>query len=92
MNGHQFLLDANEVSVFRSRNGEDVVVNHVTGSVGYTGSRSVENLAATGLFDAIIVETEDGFSQLGAMRSFVSRDLGLEERNVARWVLDGFPE
>ncbi len=92
MSSNQFLLDANDVGVLRSRTGENIVINHVTGSHGYSGLRSVKNLAELGLFDAIIVESEDGFSQLGAMRSFVSWDLGLEERNLVRWVLDGFSD
>ncbi len=92
MSSNQFLLDANDVGVLRSRTGENIVINHVTGSHGVCGPRSVKDLAEIGFIDAIIVETEDGFSQLGMMRSFVSRDLGLEERDLVRWVLDGFSD
>jgi hypothetical protein len=52
----------------------------------------METLAPSGLIDAIIVDTEDGFSQLGGMRRYVAADLGLQERNLVKWVLDGFPE
>ncbi len=93
MSSNQFLLDANDVGVLHSHTGQHIVINHVIeshGSIG--GPRSVKNLAEIGLIDAIIVETEDGFSQLGMMRRFVSWDLGLEERNLVRWALDGFSD
>lgn len=73
------------VGVLRSSQGEDVVINH---PVGY----SLQTLATNGLVDAVIVDTEDGFSQLGGMRHFLSADLGLTERNLVKFVLDGFPD
>lgn len=78
------ILESGNVGVLRSRL-EDVIVNH---AIGYR----LETLAGAGLIDAVIVDTEDGFSQLGSMRTFLSTDLGLHERNVARWALNGFPE
>ena len=80
------ILQPERLEVFRSGFGEDVVIYH---SIGY---RRIETLAQYGLVDAVIVDTEDGFSQLGMMRNFLSADLGLQERNVAKWALDGFPE
>ncbi len=92
MSSNQFLLDANDVDVLHSQTGQHIVINHVTESHSSGGPRGVQNLAEIGLIDAIIVETEDGFSQLGMMRAFLSRDLGLNERNLLRHALDGFPE
>ncbi len=92
MSSNQFQLNPKDTGVLHSCTGENIVINHVTESVGYSGPRSVKNLAELGLFDAIIVESEDGFSQLGQMRRFVSADLGLEERNLVRWALDGMSD
>lgn len=68
----------------RSILGEDVIINH---SIGHR----LETLGQNGLVDAVIVDTEDGFSQLGMMRQFLASDLGLQERNIVKWALDGFP-
>jgi hypothetical protein len=82
--GH-LILEPKRVGFFRSRLGEAIVINH---PVGY----SAQMLTERNLVDCIIVDTEDGFSQLGGMRRFLSRDLGLYERNLVQHVLDGFPE
>jgi hypothetical protein len=79
------VLEPEKVEVFRSALGEDVIINHL---IDY----SLETLAQKGLVDAVIVDTEDGFSQLGGMRQFLAADLGLQERNLAKWALDGSPE
>lgn len=42
-----------------------------------------------GRVDCILVEPEDGFSMLGGIRSFVSEDLNLSQRDLRKWVLDG---
>lgn len=73
------------VGILRSQLGEDVIINH---SIAFR----TETLAQSGLVDAVIVDTEDGFSQLGGMRQFLATDLGFQERNLVKWVLDGFPE
>jgi len=70
--------------VLYTRLCENILINH---SVGV----HPEELAENGIIDCIIVETEDGFSQLGMMTRFLSRDLGLRQRNVAQHALDGFP-
>lgn len=85
MKTEHLILDAASVGVLRSHQGQAIVVNH---PVGY----SLRTLAERGLVDCVIVDTEDGFSQLGGMRHFLSRDLGLAERNLVKYVLDGFPE
>ena len=51
--------------------------------------KSLPELVDQGRIDALLIEPEDGFSQLGMSRSYLSEVLGLEERNLARWVLDG---
>lgn len=79
------LLRPECVGVLRTRLGEAVIINH---SVGYR----IETIVRGDLVDAIIVDTEDGFSQLGGMRQFLAANLGLQERNLVKWVLDGFPE
>ena len=63
------ILEAKRVGLLRSRLGDSIVINH---PVGYRP----ETLAEKGLIDCIIVDTEDGFSQLGMMRQFLSQDLG----------------
>lgn len=65
--------------------GHAVDIHHYTGSL-------VPLLAKHRLIDCVIVESEDGFSQLGMMRSFVSSDLGLTERDLVKHVFDGFPD
>ena len=79
------ILDAKSVGVLQTRLGEDIIINH---PVGY----SIQTLAERGLVDCVIADTEDGFSQLGMMRHFLSEDLGLIERNLVKYVLAGFPE
>jgi hypothetical protein len=77
--------DAMQVGVLRSRLGEHVVINQ---SVG----QKAETLAKRGVIDCIVVESEDGFSQLGMMTKFLSQDLGLNQQNVAQYALAGFPD
>ena len=73
------------MGVLKTRLGERIVINHM---VQYR----LETLAERGLVDCVLVETEDGFSQLGQARQFLADDLGLRERNLVKWVLDGMPE
>lgn len=85
MEKNEFFLEAKRVRVLHSKLGDQVIINH---PIGYR----LEMLAKAGFIDAVIVDTEDGFSQLGMMRRFLANDLGLEERDLAKWALDGFPE
>jgi hypothetical protein len=78
------ILQKENVGLFRSKLDEDIVINHI---VGYRAS----TLAEHGLIDCIIVDAEDGFSQLGKMREFVSLDLGVERRDLVQHAFDGFP-
>lgn len=82
---HQQLLWAGQVGALHVAPGYDVAVNHPVGL-------SVETLVKMGLVDALIVDSEDGFSQLGKMRDFVSADLGIQQRDLVRYVLAGFPD
>jgi len=85
MEGYDLYLEARHVGVLHSKLGEDIIINH---PVGY----GVETLASAGFVDAVIVDTADGYSQMGMMRPFLSTDLGLAQRNLAQYVLDGFPD
>lgn len=78
------ILTPEQVGVIRSPCGRDVVVNHVERS-------RVEYLVDAGLVDCLIVECEDGFSDLGMMREFVSAELGIGRRDLVKHALDGFP-
>jgi hypothetical protein len=75
---------AGQVGALHVAPGYDVVVNHPVGL-------RVETLIKMSLVDALIVDSEDGFSQLGQMRDFVSADLGIQRRDLVRYVLAGFP-
>lgn len=52
--------------------------------VGYDFDSSFENLAKRREDDSFIVSTEDGFSPLGANRSFLSSDLGIPENDISQ--------
>ena len=77
------ILNKENVTSIRTRLGEDVVIN-------YLQNCSINTLVEEGLIDTIIVDSEDGFSHLGMMRSFLSAELGLPERNIVKFVMDGF--
>ncbi len=79
------ILPSENVTSIRMSGGGDVVINHLFG-------RRIETLVQEGFVDALIVDSEDGFSQLGDMRKFLSEELGLPERNLIKHVMDGFPE
>lgn len=79
------IFDAKRVGVLKSRLGERIIIKN---PIEYR----VQTLAERGAIDAVIVDTEDGFSQLGTMRRFLSEDLGLTERNLVQYVMDGFPD
>ena len=85
MSNSYLILDKKCVGSFRSALGEDIVINHL---IGYKAQTLIEK----NVIDCIIIEAEDGFSQLGQMREFVSLDLGIEQRNLHKYVLDGFPD
>lgn len=74
-----------EVTAITSKLGENVIINDMPGC-------QLQTLVANGIIDTIIVDSEDGFSQLGMMRRFISADLGLNERNVVKHFLDGSPK
>lgn len=85
METDHLILGAESVAVLGTRLGESVVINY---PVGY----KLATLAESGLVDCVIADTEDGFSPLGMIRSYLSEDLGLKERNLVQHALDGFPE
>lgn len=49
----------------------------------------IEKLLEAHNTDVLLIEPEDGFSQLGTARTFLTHDLGLEERNLVKWALGG---
>lgn len=51
--------------------------------------KSLPEQVDQGRIDALLIEPEDGFSLLGGARSYLSKVLGLEERNLMQWALDG---
>ena len=50
--------------------------------VSYDFTTSFEDLAKKGEVDVFIVSTEDGFSPLGAARSFLAADLGIPSNEI----------
>jgi hypothetical protein len=52
-------------------------------------NHSIEKLIEEHNIDVLLIEPEDGFSQLGNARTFLTQDLGLEDRNLVRWTLNG---
>lgn len=71
-----------ESGLLRNRFGDAIRISH-------NHSRSLEELVSAGLVDVLLIEPEDGFSLLGGAREYLSYELGLERRNLARWVADG---
>ena len=51
-------------------------------------NHSIEKLIEAHNIDVILIEPEDGFSQLGNARAFLTRDLGLQDRNLVQWTID----
>lgn len=79
------ILTSENVTSIRMLTGDDIVIN-------YFYNYRIETLVEQGLIDTIVVDSEDGFSQLGEMREFLSKELGLPKRNLIKHVMDGFPE
>ena len=65
---------------------QSLLIQHVV------GIRGIEQLIQSRDIDCLIIECEDGFSQLGMMRSMLSNELAMAQRNLVKYVLDGFPE
>jgi hypothetical protein len=51
--------------------------------LGHALKCEFSSLAQSGSVDALIVSTEDGFAPLGAVRPFISGDLGISEREIS---------
>ena len=79
------LLGPKSAVVLGTRFGESVAIYN-------SGHFKLATLAESGLVDCVIADAEDGFSPLGMLRSYLSEDLGISERNLVQLVLDGFPE
>jgi len=50
-------------------------------------NHSIEKLIEEHNIDVLLIEPEDGFSQLGNARTFLTQDLVLEDRNLVRWTV-----
>ena len=53
-------------------------------NIQYEFERSIQDLCKSGVIDALIMSSEDGFSPLGSCREFVAKDLGIEASNISR--------
>ena len=73
-------------AVYKTKSGSDLLIRHV---IGYSGD--IKKLLQAKEVDCIVIECEDGFSQLGEIRSLISEDLGLNQRDLVRYTLDGCP-
>lgn len=51
--------------------------------------KSLQEQVDQGRIEALLIEPEDGFSLLGGTRDYLSEVLGLAERNLMQWALDG---
>lgn len=51
--------------------------------------KSLQEQVDQGRIDALLIEPEDGFSLLGGTRDYLSEVLGLAERNLMQWALNG---
>ena len=71
--------------IYKTKMGSDLLIRHLI-------NMDVKELLQSKEIDCIVTECEDGFSQLGWMRSVISGDLGLNERSLVRYVLDGCPK
>ncbi len=76
--------DTSKSGMLINRFGESIQVHHVY-------KQSLEDLITGGRVDSLLIEPEDGFSLLGTARDYLSNELGLKERNLAKWVIDGMP-
>lgn len=79
------ILSTMDVIAIKTQLGENVIIKDLP-------RYQLQTLAANGIIDTLIVDSEDGFSQLGMMRRFLSGDLGLQERNIVKYFLDGCPK
>ena len=65
-----------------NRFGESIRITH-------DYQRQLQDLVIDGRVDSLLIEPEDGFSALGGTRDYLSDELGLKQRNLAKWVIDG---
>jgi hypothetical protein len=50
---------------------------------------NIQKLIELHEIDVLLIEPEDGFSQLGNARTFLTHELGLKDRNLVQWTLNG---
>ena len=74
-----------EAIVHRTARCENLLIKHAV------AIRGIEQLIQKREVDCLVIECEDGFCQLGGMRSFLSEELGMDERNLVKYILDGSP-
>lgn len=66
----------NRLAELRTKQGFNTVI-------GFDFDNSFEAIAMQGGADCFIVSTEDGFSPLGAARTFFARETGVEEKQIS---------
>lgn len=74
-----------EAIVHRTARRENLLIKHAV------AIRGIEQLIQKREVDCLVIECEDGFCQLGGMRSFLSEELGMAERDLVKYILDGSP-
>ena len=52
----------------------------------------LQELPEKGIVDCLIVDSEDGFSQLGGVRGFLSEELGYPDTSLKTWTEPGYPD
>jgi hypothetical protein len=74
--------------------GSRTITNDAGGivTVGHILSLTIDDLVQSGQIDCLIIECEQGFSQLGQMEDFLTMDLGLATSPNLQWEVNGMRE
>lgn len=74
--------ESRKLGIIHNRFNESIQINQVF-------YHKFKNLVDEIQVDSLIIEPEDGFSLLGASRGYLSEELGLPQRHLSQWVMDG---
>jgi hypothetical protein len=79
--------------VFNPGNYSGVLINSAGDEtyVAHHVHNRFDHLIDSGLMDTLLIEPEDGFSQLGGVRTALESLLGLQSRDLVAWGLNGCP-
>jgi hypothetical protein len=61
-------------------------------AIHHTTNLRLEQLLDQGSVDCFIADSEDGFSQLGEERRFLSEELGYPDTSLHKWMIEGYPD